>query len=262
MNVLIVFAHPERSSLNGALLRASVDILEKAGHAVEVSDLYAQNWKAVLDREDYQYAVDRRLRVLPASRERHEEGTVPPDILAEQEKLLRADAVIFQFPMWWFGMPAILRGWFERVYSHAFGYGLGEYSTTRWGDRYGEGRLKGKRAMLSVTMGGREDHYAHRAINGPIEDLLYPVNHGLLFYIGFEVLPSFLLYDAEKLSEERYEKELIVLRKRLIHLFSDKPIPYRLQNGGDYHVPSLWLREGLEHGNESTPFALHKRSES
>jgi NAD(P)H dehydrogenase (quinone) len=148
------------------------------------------------------------------------------------------------------------------VYSHAFGYGLGEYSTTRWGDRYGEGRMKGKRAMLSVTMGGREDHYAHRAINGPIEDLLYPVNHGLLFYIGFEVLPSFLLYDAEKLSNERYEKELIVLRKRLIHLFSDKPIPYRLQNGGDYHVPSLWLREGLEHGNESTPFALHKRSES
>ncbi len=96
----------------------------------------------------------------------------------------------------------------------------------------------------------------------PIEDLLYPVNHGLLFYIGFEVLPSFLLYDADKLSEERYEKELIVLRQRLIHLFSDKPIPYRLQNGGDYHVPSLWLREGLEHGNESTPFALHKRSES
>src|ERR1700722_20529025 len=108
MNVLIVFAHPERRSLNGALLRASVDILEKAGHAVDVSDLYAQNWKAVLDREDYQYAVDRRLRVLPASRERHQEGTVPPNILAEKEKLLRADAVIFKFPMGCLGMRTVL----------------------------------------------------------------------------------------------------------------------------------------------------------
>lgn len=262
MNVLIVFAHPERRSLNGALLRASIDRLEKEGHAVEVSDLYAQKWKAVLDREDYHYAAEQRLRVLAASRERYQDGTIPADILAEQEKLQRADAVIFQYPMWWFGMPAILRGWFERVYSHAFGYGRGEHSTTRWGDRYGEGLMQGKRAMLSVTMGGRRDHYAHRAINGPIEDLLYPVNHGLLFYIGFEVLPSFLLYDADKLTEERYEKELLVLNERLTNLFSDEPIPYRSQNGGDYHIPSLWLREGLEQGNESTPFALHKRSES
>src|SRR6267154_1383812 len=125
MNVLIVFVHPERRSLNGALLQASVDILEKGGHAVEVSDLYAQKWKAVLDREDYHYAVDRRLRILAASRERHQDATVPADILAEQEKLLRADAVIFQYPVWWFSMPAMLKGWFERVYSFGFGYGLG-----------------------------------------------------------------------------------------------------------------------------------------
>ncbi len=63
--------------------------------------------------------------------------------------MLWADAVIFQFPLWWFSMPAILKGWIERVYAYGFAYGVGEHSESHWGDRYGEGSMTGKRAMLS-----------------------------------------------------------------------------------------------------------------
>ncbi len=259
MNVLIVFVHPDPRSLNGSFLNASIGMLKDAGHSVEVSDLYAQKWNPILDRADYVTASDERLFLLNASRERHEQGAVPADILAEQAKVLRADAVIFQFPIWWFAIPAMLKGWFERVYSHAFGYGLGIYSSTRWGDRYGEGLLVGKRAMLSVTLGGWAEHYSGRGINGPIEDLLYPVNHGLLYYAGFAVLPPFLSYRAEHMTPERFHEELAILNRRLENLFTEEPIPYRLQNGGDYDVPHLRLRPGLEKGSESSPFALHKK---
>jgi putative NADPH-quinone reductase len=79
-------------------------------------------------------------------------------------------------------MPAILKGWVDRVYAYGFAYGVGEHSDQRWGDRFGEGTLVGKRAMLIVTTGGWEEHYSARGVNGPIDDLLFPVNHGVLYY--------------------------------------------------------------------------------
>jgi len=57
-----------------------------------------------------------------------ESGTQSADIAAEQAKLLWTDAVILQFPMWWFSMPAILSGWVEWVYAYGFAYGIGERS--------------------------------------------------------------------------------------------------------------------------------------
>lgn len=89
---------------------------------------------------------------------------------------------------------ASLKGWIDRVYAYGFAYGVGEHSDHRWGDRYGEGTLSGKRAMLIVTAGGWEQHYSPRGINGPIDDLLFPINHGILHYPGYDVLPPFVTY--------------------------------------------------------------------
>ena len=257
MKFLIVFAHPEPRSLNGSLMRLAKETLEQAGHTVEVSDLYAQKWKPVIDREDYGCSEEHRLRVLDASRQRLNEEAVPADILAEQQKMLDADGVIFQFPFWWFGMPAILKGWFDRVYSHRFGYGTGVHSSTRWDDRYGEGRMLGRRAMLSVTTGGWTEHYHDRAINGPIEHLLFPINHGALFYAGFEVLPPFLVHSADRMSEEGLAETAVAYRARLHNFFTDAPLAYRVQNGGDYEIPSLHLKEGLEGEGAIAPYDLH-----
>ena len=147
MKVFLVYAHPEQRSLNGALRDVAVDELEVLGHEVRVSDLYAVGWKSEVDRADFPHLdQEARLRVAAASSEAFGGDVLTQDVKDEQQKLLWADAVILQFPLWWFSMPAILKGWVDQVYAYGFGYGVGEHSEKRWGDRYGEGRLAGKRA--------------------------------------------------------------------------------------------------------------------
>ncbi|WP_224249355.1 NAD(P)H-dependent oxidoreductase [Hyalangium gracile] len=256
MNTLIVLAHPDSRSLNASLARHAAATLERAGHSVQLIDLYRAGWSAVFDRGDFlQLAEDERLRPVEASRVAYATGRQAPELVAEQDRLRWADLLILQFPLWWFSMPAILKGWFERVYAYGFGYGVGEHSETHWGDRYGEGMLAGKRAMLSVTVGGWASHYGPRGVNGPMEDLLFPINHGMLFFPGFDVLRPFLVYRADKLDAAGFEVAASALERRLATIMSEPPIPYRRQNHGDYHIPSLELRADL--GKERSGFALH-----
>lgn len=256
MNVLIVYAHPEPRSLNGALKDFAVQRLEAAGHTVRVSDLYAMKWKATLDADDHTRHVPGAIfNASLASKQAFIDGTQSEDIAGEQEKLKWADAVIFQFPLWWFSMPAILKGWVERVYAYGFAYGVGEHSDHRWGDRYGEGSLAGKRAMLVVTTGGWEPHYSARGINGPIDDLLFPINHGVLFYPGFDVLPPFVIYRTGKMDETKFAQSCDALGRRLDELWSTRPIPYRRQNGGEYNIPECTLRDDIAPGQ--TGFDAH-----
>lgn len=256
MNVLVVYAHPEPRSLNGALKDFAVQRLTQAGHAVQVSDLYAMNWKAVLDAQDapgrdaaapFQPSLD--------SKQAFESGMQSADIAREQEKLLWADTVILQFPLWWFSMPAILKGWIERVYAYGFAYGVGEHSDRRWGKRYGEGTLAGKRAMLMVTAGGWESHYGARGVNGPIDDILFPIHHGVLYYPGFDVLPPFLVYRTGRMDEARFAATREALGERLDTLWSTAPIAFRPQNAGAYEIPALTLRDEIAPGR--TGFAAH-----
>ncbi|UWU84829.1 NAD(P)H-dependent oxidoreductase [Bradyrhizobium yuanmingense] len=257
MKVLIVYAHPEQRSLNGSLRDVAVRELEAQGHEVRVSDLYAEGWKSEVDRGDFpSLPVDARLSVAAASKQAFEAGTLTADVKGEIEKLLWADALILQFPLWWFSMPAILKGWVDRVFAYGFGYGVGEHSDKRWGDRYGEGTLAGKRAMLMVTAGGWQDHYSARGVNGPIEDLLFPINHGILYYPGYDVLRPFVAYQADRFDEAAFGATAERLRERMRTLATTLPIPYRRQNGGDYIIPSMQLRAGLESPG-ARGFALH-----
>ncbi len=257
MHILIIFAHPEPRSLSTSLRGIAVRQLEQDGHSVEISDLYAMNWKSNIDRLDFpSFDPKAPLMVPTASSEAFQSGTLTADIVAEQEKLRRADAVILQFPLWWFSMPAILKGWVERVYAYGFGYGVGEHTETRWGDRYGEGMLMGKRAMLVVTIGGWAEHYGPRGINGPIDDLLFPINHGILHYPGMDVLPPFVTYRTDRMNEARFQQASQELRQRMKGLFIDAPIAFRQQNGGDYHIPTMELRDGLERPGTKS-FELH-----
>ncbi|WP_416423878.1 NAD(P)H-dependent oxidoreductase [Pseudomonas sp. App30] len=256
MNILIVYAHPEAKSLNGALKDFSVAHLQQAGHQVQVSDLYAMHWKTTLDADDTQQRLDPlHFDASKESRHAFANGQQSADIAAEQAKLLWADAVIFQFPLWWFSMPAIMKGWFDRVYAYGFAYGVGEHSDTRWGNRYGEGSMQGKRAMLVVTSGGWESHYSERGINGPMADLLFPIHHGMLHYPGFDVLPPFLVHRTSRVDEDRYATLAHALGQRLDTLFSETPIAFRAQNGGDYQIPQLTLRDDVAPGQ--TGFHAH-----
>lgn len=232
MKVLVVYAHPNPSSLNATFKDHAVAVLRRDGHEVQVSDLYAMKWKAVADADDFPSQTNSLpLNLISAQAEAYQGGTQARDIAAEQNKLLWADAIMFQFPLWWFGMPAILKGWIERVYAFGFAYGYKDGSNAH---RYGEGILAGKRALVSVTTGGPEKDYGPRGINGPLDQLLFPVTHGALFYPGMDVLPIFAVYGADRLDEVGVAAAKLALEQRLTRLLVDEPVRFRRQNGGDY----------------------------
>lgn len=230
--MLWVFAHPEPRSLSGALRDDGLRTLRELGHDVRESDLYAMKWNPVVDARD----------------------EVNPDILAEQEKLEWADTVVVQFPLWWYGMPAILKGWFDRVFVKGFGYGVfAEDGRTL---RYGEGRLAGKRAMVVLTAGAREPAMGPRGVNGTLDEVLWPLHHGTLFYAGMSVLPPVPVYGANRVSDTQFAAARSHLRRRLGTLETTEPIPFRTQNGGDYD-DDLVLRPDRSPG--ATGLAVHLR---
>ncbi|MFD3486287.1 NAD(P)H-dependent oxidoreductase [Streptomyces sp. NPDC058665] len=232
MNVLWILAHPEPRSLNGHLAAEGRRALGAEGHQVEVSDLYAMGWNPVVDAADYAHHAAERFQVAAAAKRAYESGGLSADIRAEQEKIIRADTVVVQFPLWWFGMPAILKGWFDRVWHQGFAYGLRGPNGEWIG--YGDGFLAGKRAMTVTTLGGPAWSYGERGIHGAVDELLFPLQHGILFYAGAEVLPPVLIPGADRFTPEEGQAAAKELRGRLLAIPTTEPIAYRRQNGGDY----------------------------
>jgi NAD(P)H dehydrogenase (quinone) len=209
MNVLIVYAHPEPQSFNGALLKTGVDTLTKLGHQVQVSDLYAMNFNPVGSRADFTTVADADYFKYQAEQlYAYKNNGYAADILAEQQKMEWADVVIFQFPMWWFSMPAILKGWMDRVLAMGFAYGGGRGS-------YKTGVFKGKKSMLVFTTGEPEMAYGEGARNGDLNTLLYPIHHGILYYVGMDVLPPFVVWSPQLLTEEERANYLAMYAHKL-----------------------------------------------
>ncbi|GME84266.1 unnamed protein product [Ambrosiozyma monospora] len=265
MKVLIVLAHPEPKSLTTSLFNVTVDELKKLGHEVKTTDLYAIKWKATIDADDFpEFDQEKeRLVITSESRKAYNERKLTKDVLEEQEKLEWADMLILQFPLWWFSMPAILKGWVERVFSSGLGYGVGYSPKTPHGSRYGEGAFKGKRAMLSITIGAPATNYNKMGVNGDIFDILYPLNHGVLFYPGFDVLEPFLVYRTHRFTEERLQETTNELRERLKNLETEKPIPFRPQNAGDYDLQTLELKpDAISPDKKGLGLRVHLKEQS
>ncbi|NIL74662.1 MULTISPECIES: NAD(P)H-dependent oxidoreductase [Rhodococcus] len=254
MNILWVLAHPDERSLNGSLRDSAITALADAGHTVEQSDLYRMAWNPVVTGEDYAHDPDERLQVATASSTALRTGTLAEEIVVEQEKLRRADAVVLQFPLWWFSMPAIMKGWIDRVFVEGFGYGIRrDTGGTR---RYGDGLMAGTRAMIVTSMGGSEHTVSPRGINGSLDELLFPIQHGFLWYTGMSVLPPVLVPSADRIGPDEYEHAEKTLHDRLASLFTDDPIPFRHQHGGEYDEKFV-LRP--EYGAGDSGVRVHRR---
>ncbi|WPZ13841.1 NAD(P)H-dependent oxidoreductase [Nitratireductor rhodophyticola] len=186
MHALIVFAHPEPASFNGTLKDAAAARLEALGHTVEVSDLYGEAFDPVEGAAHYADRQDPdHFAALAEQRHAGQRGTLPADVRREIARIERADLVIFQFPLWWHAQPAILKGWFDRVFVNGL-----LYSGSK---RYDRGFFRGRRAVLSVTTGAPETSFAPGGRSGDIELLLWPIHYSLN-YMGFSVLPPFLTF--------------------------------------------------------------------
>ncbi|XP_072254325.1 NAD(P)H dehydrogenase [quinone] 1-like [Pyxicephalus adspersus] len=121
---LIVLAHQERTSFNFAMKEAAACALKRKGWKVLESDLYAMNFNAVLSRDDItgKPKDPKNFKYGAETLQAWKEGRLSKDIVEEQKKVEKADLIIFQFPLYWFGMPAIIKGWIERVLTLGFAY--------------------------------------------------------------------------------------------------------------------------------------------
>jgi NAD(P)H dehydrogenase (quinone) len=201
MQVLIVYAHPEPTSFNGALRDAAVEAIRAAGDDVVVSDLYAEAFDPVAGRHDFTAVADPdrfhyQSEQLAAARA----GAFAADIAREQERLQRADLVILQFPLWWGAPPAILKGWFDRVLAYGVAYMDGR--------RFERGLFRQRGGMMCVTAGGTDQRFSAAGEYGEIERVLWPVRHLTLDYLGLAVEEPFVCYATPRADAAMRENYL------------------------------------------------------
>jgi putative NADPH-quinone reductase len=102
MRVLLVYCHPDPDSFTAVVKAAALEGLAQAGHEVRVADLYAENFNPVMSRDE--------------RRGYHTEGANEGPVAEELERLRWAEALVFVYPTWWYGQPAMLKGWLDRVW--------------------------------------------------------------------------------------------------------------------------------------------------
>jgi len=221
MNILIVYAHPEPTSFTAALKDTAVEALRKAGHAVEVSDLYAEQFDPVAGRHDFLAVADaKRFHYQTEQDHAAKTGTFAPDLAKEPRRLINADLMLFVFPIWWGGLPAILKGWFDRVFAYGIAYADGR--------RFDQGYFLGRRGLLCMTTGGTPERYSDTGVYGDIHVVLHSVQRGILEYIGLEAAEPFVAYAAPRVDDETRRGYLDAFAARVLALANDAAWQTRL----------------------------------
>lgn len=212
MNVLIVYAHHEPASFTAAMKNLMVDVLARQGHTVAVSDLYAQGFSPVAQKWDFVTTTGEHFNYLLEQKHAARlELAFSPDILGEIQRVQAADLVIFVSPLWWSSVPAILKGWFDRVLAMGVAWDAGKF--------YEAGLLRGKQAMLALAGGHPAEYYQpngkHRTTVGQV---LQPINYSTLAFCGFNVHEPYVALNVLGMSPADREQALKELRFRLEHL--------------------------------------------
>jgi putative NADPH-quinone reductase len=219
MNILLLFAHPEPQSFNGAMLRTAIATLEAAGHRVQVSDLYGQPFNPVSDRRNFTTVANaaffkqQKEELYAAAHQGFAD-----EVEAELQKLAWCDVMIWQFPLWWFGVPAVLKGWVDRVFAMGRAYGAGQF--------YENGVFSGKRALLSLTTGSGSPAEAYQpgGLQGDLLGILRPIHRGMLQFTGFTVLAPQVVYGPARLTDEERAAALATWAARLPGLAAEAPL--------------------------------------
>ena len=216
MNIFLVLAHPEPQSFNGAMFRHAQTVLGQAGHEIKTSELYAMKFNPVSGRHNFTGVKDPNY-FKPQTEEifATEMGGFAPDVEQELQKLEWCDLMIWQFPLWWFGLPAILKGWADRILAMGRTYGYGRI--------YDQGVFQGKRALLSTTTGGGKEHYEKGGFNGDIQGILRPIQRGIFEFTGCSVLEPHIVYGAAHMTDEERQRALAAYARRLASVVKESP---------------------------------------
>ena len=216
MKILLVLAHPEPRSFNGALFQHAQKLLSEADHEIRTSELYTMKFDPVSGRHNFTSIKDPNY-FKPQLEETYatEINGFAPEVEQELEKLEWCDLMIWQFPLWWFGLPAILKGWADRVLAMGRTYGYGRI--------YEKGVFQGKRALLSLTTGGGNEHYEKGGFNGDIHGILRPIQRGIFEFVGFSVLAPHIVYGAAHMTGDQREAALAAYARRLQSIVDESP---------------------------------------
>lgn len=168
MHILVLYAHPEEGSLTAATARDVAEGLIAAGASVELADLASEGFDPRISEADLAVVRGR--------------GVVPADVRREQERVERADALVIVHPVYWWSMPSLLKGWFDRVLT--FGWAFGTESASALAER----------DIHLVRLGGSspETYDSH----GYREAIRTGVEHGVFEFAGSPVVSSHLLHTA------------------------------------------------------------------
>lgn len=177
MHALIVVSHPDPQSLTHAVAHAFAEGVAAHGqHTTELADLAAEGFQPAFA------PADRDAFLLKAS--------VPPDVLREQERIDRSDALVLVYPVYWWSFPGQLKGWIDRVFSNGWAY-----SETP------EGAVEKRLGRLAVHLVGigaaDEGTYARHGYDTALRT---QIDHGIFGYCGATVVTSHILYGIDGAS--------------------------------------------------------------
>lgn len=189
---LVIFSDPNYDSFVRSVYDTVVDFLsEERGHDVFMRDLYAMGFKPVLDLADF---------------ESFKQGLIPDDIRAEQRAIMAADVITFISPLWWGGMPAMLKGYIERVFTYGFAYEIGEDFLNPIG------LLKNKKVLLLTTIGGPDELYKQK---GMYEAIGKTWDWAIFEFCGMNVLGHLYFPDTHHASDQKRRDYLETLKAQM-----------------------------------------------
>lgn len=136
MKHLIIYAHPNKDSLNHSIKEKVSEQLNKNNHQVEVRDLYKLEFNPIVTMDDMNGWYT---------------GKVSSDVAKEQQYILWADVITFIYPIWWAGLPAMMKGYIDRVFSYGFAF--------KYTEGVQQGLLNGKKAVIINTQGKSLEEY-------------------------------------------------------------------------------------------------------
>jgi NAD(P)H dehydrogenase (quinone) len=201
---LVVLSHPEKSSLASALARTAAETLDAT-----LLDLYAEGFDPRLSAADFTDREDAtRLRPMEEQLHAVRTGTLAPDVARHVELLRATDLLIMVQPLWWFSLPAMAKGWIDRVFVNGLAYEYPGYEP--W-----TGPLGHVRAMAVFTSSYERAEFEPGGRAGSVESVLHPLLWGTFAYCGMQVLEPFIAYAADSVDRATREGYLEQLRTRL-----------------------------------------------
>ncbi|WP_306567965.1 NAD(P)H-dependent oxidoreductase [Flavobacterium lindanitolerans] len=176
MKHLIIYAHPNGTSLNSLFRQTVEKTLKQQNHEVVVRDLYQLGFDPVLSLEDM---------------EGQRKGMVSEQVSREQEYITWADAITFIYPIWWTGMPAIMKGYIDRVFSYGFAY--------RYDQGIQKGLLTGKLAYIINSHGKSAAEYGETGMDNALK---LTSDKGIYTYCGLNIRQHFFFDRADRATAE------------------------------------------------------------